>query len=77
MRGGTWNDEARNARSAYRNANFSGNRNHNLGFRFALSSIGSAPPWIWRSGCRWTRCRILPQAGDSQPGRTARPPGCW
>ena len=40
MRGGSWINDARNARSAYRNDNQRGNRNDNLGFRFALSSTG-------------------------------------
>ncbi len=40
IRGGSWNDNAVNARSAYRNHNEPGNRNHNLGFRLCLSSIG-------------------------------------
>ncbi|MEM7201467.1 MAG: SUMF1/EgtB/PvdO family nonheme iron enzyme [Planctomycetota bacterium] len=35
IRGGSWNDIARNVRAACRNANSPGNRNHNLGFRCA------------------------------------------
>jgi formylglycine-generating enzyme required for sulfatase activity len=35
VRGGSWNDNARNVRSAYRNRNEPGNRNDNLGFRCA------------------------------------------
>jgi len=35
IRGGSWNDNGRNARSAYRNHNGPGNRNDNLGFRLA------------------------------------------
>ena len=33
VRGGSWNDNARNARSAYRNWNPPDDRNDNLGFR--------------------------------------------
>ena len=35
MRGGSWINDARNARSAQRNANEPGNRNQNLGLRLA------------------------------------------
>ena len=37
-RGGSWNNNARNLRSANRNRNTPGNRNDNLGFRPASSS---------------------------------------
>jgi len=43
-RGGSWNNNARNCRSANRNRNTPGNRNNNLGFRLALSSS-------WPRGC--------------------------
>ena len=36
-RGGSWNNNARNCRSANRNDNSPGNRNNNLGFRLASS----------------------------------------
>jgi Sulfatase-modifying factor enzyme 1 len=39
VRGGSWINNAQNARSAYRNQNGRDNRNNNLGFRFALSSM--------------------------------------
>ncbi len=35
LRGGSWNNDARNVRAAYRNHNEPSNRNHNLGFRCA------------------------------------------
>lgn len=33
LRGGSWNNNAENLRSAYRNNNGPGNRNQNIGFR--------------------------------------------
>jgi formylglycine-generating enzyme required for sulfatase activity len=36
-RGGSWNNDAANCRSANRNRNNPGNRNNNLGFRLALA----------------------------------------
>ncbi|MFN9622316.1 MAG: SUMF1/EgtB/PvdO family nonheme iron enzyme [Cyanobacteriota bacterium] len=33
LRGGSWFNEPRNCRSAYRNSNHPGNRNDNVGFR--------------------------------------------
>jgi hypothetical protein len=38
IRGGSWNNQAENCRSAYRNGNEPENRNNNLGFRVARSS---------------------------------------
>jgi formylglycine-generating enzyme required for sulfatase activity len=40
-RGGSWNNEARNARCAYRNRNNPDNRNNNLGFRALLQLTGN------------------------------------
>ena len=39
LRGGSWINNARNTRSANRNANERDNRNNNIGFRLALSSM--------------------------------------
>ncbi|TAF11300.1 MAG: hypothetical protein EAZ77_01080 [Nostocales cyanobacterium] len=38
LRGGSWNNNARNCRSANRNRNARDNRNNNLGFRVVVSS---------------------------------------
>jgi len=38
-RGGSWNNEPRNLRSANRNHNSPGNRNNNLGFRLASTGL--------------------------------------
>ena len=37
VRGGSWNNNHRNARAAYRNNNHPDNRNNNLGFRVVLA----------------------------------------
>jgi hypothetical protein len=37
LRGGSWNNNQRNARCAYRNSNNPDNRNNNIGFRVAAS----------------------------------------
>jgi hypothetical protein len=37
LRGGSWNNDPRNCRSAYRNHNSPDNRNNNLGFRLVSS----------------------------------------
>ncbi|MDG4550163.1 MAG: SUMF1/EgtB/PvdO family nonheme iron enzyme, partial [Candidatus Contendobacter sp.] len=37
LRGGSWINNGRNARSAYRNHDEPGNRNDNIGFRLALA----------------------------------------
>ena len=41
MRGGSWNNDGRNVRSAYRNWNHPANRNDNLGFR-----LSRAQRWV-------------------------------
>jgi hypothetical protein len=57
VRGGSWNNEARRLRSAYRNTRHRDNRNDNQGFRFSLSSMEQAA-WMCRKP--WTRRDILP-----------------
>ena len=52
VRGGSWNNNGRNVRSANRNRNTPDNRNNNLGFRLALAQqamIGLNDPIIIRS----------------------------
>jgi hypothetical protein len=65
IRGGSWNNNARNARSANRNRNEPGNRNDNLGFRVARARgvIG---------GSASTRCLSCPVAIG--PGRKGKGP---
>ncbi|MBP3407031.1 MAG: SUMF1/EgtB/PvdO family nonheme iron enzyme [Kiritimatiellae bacterium] len=50
LRGGSWNNNARNCRSANRNRNRPGNRNNNIGFRLACSAAPQENP---RGPRRW------------------------
>jgi len=43
-RGGSWNNNASNCRSAYRNNNSPGNRNNNLGFRLLSTAFAKGMP---------------------------------
>lgn len=44
IRGGSWNDDARNVRAACRNANHPANRDDNLGFRLSRAHRGAGWP---------------------------------
>ena len=44
IRGGSWNNNARNVRAAARNWNSPGNRNDNLGFRLARAQRWAGRP---------------------------------
>ena len=68
MRGGSWINDARNARSAYRNDNAPGNANDNLGFRLCLSSRRRA---AWTRHAPWTRPRLPPCAARITPAAPA------
>jgi formylglycine-generating enzyme required for sulfatase activity len=60
MRGGSWNDNARNVRAAYRNHNDPANRNDNVGFRCARAHErvgGSAPEQVCLHGVAGHRRR--------------------
>jgi len=56
LRGGSWNNNARNCRSANRNRNNPDNRNNNNGFRVARTSAAwkprlcQSPVTLWRTG---------------------------
>jgi len=49
-RGGSWNNDAANCRSANRNRDNPSNRNNNNGFRVALNSNGRKS-WMASGGC--------------------------
>ena len=69
VRGGSWNNHARNVRCAYRNQNASENRNENLGFRLVRAHdrawIGPPEQIGFLSVIR----RIM--------AKTKWPPACW
>lgn len=74
IRGGSWNNNARNVRAAYRNHNEPGNRNNNLGFRCARAHAwtgGSVPepavilPAPGRQTANGLRCASRPGAENS------------
>ncbi len=46
LRGGSWNNNARNARSAYRNNNTPDKRNNNIGFRLVSAVPPSSMPYL-------------------------------
>ncbi|MBW2737888.1 MAG: hypothetical protein JRE64_03355 [Deltaproteobacteria bacterium] len=47
IRGGSWNNDAQNCRSANRNNNSPDNRNNNLGFRLSSSRQRSDAMYLW------------------------------
>ena len=67
LRGGSWINNGRNARSAYRNHNEPGNRNDNNGFRLALARRGG--------GCRPMDQTPIPSCHPAGEQRTAT--GVW
>ena len=83
-RGGSWNNNARNCRSANRDRNDPGYRNNNLGFRVALapsSRTGRMPfgeqaddPVALRKGDKTNRSHGLVGGVDAPVGRPPGPP---
>lgn len=55
VRGGSWNNNGRNVRSAIRNRNTPDNRNNNIGFRLALAqqAMNGLNDQIVIPSCRW------------------------
>ncbi|WP_367113330.1 formylglycine-generating enzyme family protein [Zoogloea sp.] len=81
LRGGSWNNNAQNCRSAYRNNNPPDEANHNIGFRLAPAQKPESPPLTRLSSCPWcllglrqkpkaTRCvsRACRSMTESPPG---------
>ncbi len=67
IRGGSWNNNGRNCRSANRNRNTPDNRNQDNGFRLAAAPAGRgmdvpAPPEPVRIPSRWRKPPGKPQS---------------
>ena len=87
MRGGSWNNQSRNARSANRNRNQPDNRNNNNGFRLvrvfgvqhSAGMAGFIPPELRGSrtfrACRGAVHLAVPRRLDGKPAKSAAPPG--
>ncbi|MEI7938577.1 MAG: hypothetical protein WCK27_17980 [Verrucomicrobiota bacterium] len=65
IRGGSWNNNGRNCRSANRNNNNPSNRNNNIGFRVVL-----APAQPLRRRAYWLTRRPSCPARKSERGQT-------
>ncbi|MDF5730968.1 MAG: SUMF1/EgtB/PvdO family nonheme iron enzyme [Rhizonema sp. PD38] len=52
LRGGSWNNNPQNCRSAYRNNNDAGDRNNNIGFRVVCAAACALLYQNWRMGIR-------------------------
>jgi hypothetical protein len=67
LRGGSWNNNGRNVRSANRNRNEPGNRNDNNGFRLALAQASVQPALdqmtLLSAASRRQKANALRQAG--------------
>ena len=68
LRGGSWNNNARNCRSAYRNRNEPDNRNNNIGFRLAAAPTRTdvpREPAVTQSRLRGGQMMVQAQGGSS------------
>ena len=68
IRGGAWNNNPRNLRSANRNRNTRSNRNNNIGFRLAQSARCPEWPFSWK----WPVWQTGVHEPASGSGREAR-----
>ncbi|MEC4815116.1 MAG: hypothetical protein SAK29_17845 [Scytonema sp. PMC 1069.18] len=65
LRGGSWNNNPENCRSAYRNDNDADNRNNNIGFRVACAAACALLYQNWRILIRRAcRRRVQTCSGD-------------
>ena len=72
LRGGAWNNNANNARSASRNNNTPDNANNNIGFRCARGIRKAAGSPVGLGRARWfTDCRGVPV--ESPPDASSFP----
>ncbi|MDB9384011.1 SUMF1/EgtB/PvdO family nonheme iron enzyme [Nodularia spumigena CS-584] len=71
MRGGSWNNNPRNCRSAYRNNNDPDNRNNNIGFRVVVSAASALLCQSRRMGMR-RACRRRVQTCSCDVGDDIR-----
>lgn len=67
LRGGGWNNNPQNLRSANRNRNQPDNRNNNFGFRLASTIFARADGFTDLSGAHFSSRvdHVLPSAGSS------------
>ena len=81
LRGGSWNNNGRNVRSAQRNRNEPGKRNDNVGFRLALAPESRRPAQdqmnFLSAALRRQKANALRQAGrrDAERLPKRRSPG--
>ena len=66
LRGGSWNNNPRNCRSAIRNRNQSANRNNNIGFRVAC--VAASAPLVRVGRWEFTEGTRGVQPGSSDGG---------
>jgi hypothetical protein len=69
LRGGSWNNNANNARCANRNNNNPDNRNNNIGFRCVLA--GASVPKVLRAA---KRTGEVPVGRIAWPASAKKPP---
>jgi hypothetical protein len=65
LRGGSFNNNANNARAAYRNNNVPGNRNNNNGFRLVVVRLST--PYLYAHE-EWVRSLSSPDSCTLWPG---------